>query len=82
MARGVDFFPDGWSEDDMQGYARRNLTLADAYIKSLPLGPALDFCQIILTLGHATLDTLARGEHKLSRSAVMALIEQVTGIAK
>ncbi len=82
LARGVDFFPDGWSEDDMQRYARRNLVLADAYIKSLPTGPALDFCQIILTLGHATLDTLARGEHKLSRSAVLALIEQVTGIAK
>ena len=82
MARGVNFFPDGWSKEDVQIYARRNLLLADAYTKSLPLGPALDFCQIPLTLAHATLDTLARGEQKLSRSTVLALIEQVTVINK
>lgn len=63
----------------MQMYARRNLSLADAYTKALPSGPALDFCQIPLTLAHATLDVLAMGEHKLSRSAVLGLIEQVTG---
>jgi len=79
LTRGVDFFPNGWSKEDMQMYARRNLSLADAYTKALPSGPALDFCQIPLTLAHATLDVLAMGEHKLSRSAVLGLIEQVTG---
>ena len=78
LARGVDFFPDGWRAEDMQVYARRNLLLADAYTKALPLGPALGFCQIPLTLAHATLDALADGEDKLSRSAVLALVEQVT----
>ena len=78
LVRGVDLFPDGWSAEDVQMYARRNLSLADAYTKALSFSPALDFCQIPLTLAHATLDTLARGEHKLSRSAVLALIEQVT----
>lgn len=82
LARGVDFFPDGWSADDLQKYARRNLMLADAYTKALPLGPALDFCQIPLALAHATLDVLAVGEEKLSRSAVLAVIGQVTGINK
>lgn len=78
LARGVDFFPDGWSTEDMHMYARRNLSLADAYTKALPLGPALDFCQIPLTLAYATLDALVRGEEKLSRSNVIALIEEVT----
>lgn len=78
LARGVNFFPDSWQEKDMHMYARRNLSLADAYTNALPHGPALDFCQIPLTLAHATLDTLARGELKLSRNNVIALIEQVT----
>ena len=79
-ARGVDFFPDGWSADNMQKYARRNLALADAYTKALPVGPALDFCQIPLTLAHGTLEALSHGKDKLSRSDVLALIEQVMGL--
>ncbi len=78
LKRGVDFFPDGWSEEDMHRYARRNLTLADAYIKALPVGPALDFCKIPLALAYATLNALVLGQHKLSRRAVIALVEQVT----
>lgn len=79
LSRGVDFFPDGWTTENMQKYARRNLALADAYTKALPRGPALDFCQIPLSLAHATLDVLQLGEQKLSRTAVMGIIEQVTG---
>lgn len=78
LARGADFYPNGWLDSDMQKYAQRNLTLADAYTKSLPFGPALYFCQIPLTLAHATLKAMAHGEEKLSRSKVMALIEQLT----
>ena len=78
LTRGVNFFPRGWSADDLQRYARRNLALADAYTNALPRGPALDFCQIPLALGYATLDVLAVGQEKLSRSAVVALIQQVT----
>jgi farnesyl-diphosphate farnesyltransferase len=80
VVRGVDFFPDGWSAQMMQKYARRNLALADAYTNALPVGPALDFCQIPLTLAHGTLDALACGKDKLSRSDVIALIEQVTNL--
>jgi farnesyl-diphosphate farnesyltransferase len=79
LSREVDFFPNGWSKENMQMYARRNISLADAYTKALPKGPALDFCQIPLALAHATLDVLALGEPKLSRSDVLELIEQVTG---
>lgn len=80
LGRGVDFFPEGWSAEDMQKYARRNLALADAYTNALPVGPALDFCQIALTLAHGTVDALADGKQKLSRSDVLAIIEQLTGI--
>lgn len=76
--RGVSFFPQGWSASQMHAYAQRNLTLADAYTSALPVGPALMFCRIPLALAHGTLDALANGQEKLSRSDVMALIEQLT----
>jgi farnesyl-diphosphate farnesyltransferase len=76
-ARGVNFFPDEWTVEQMHAYARRNLALADAYTKALPIGPALDFCQIPLLLAHGTLEALSHGKDKLSRSDVLALLEQV-----
>ncbi|MEH1793223.1 MULTISPECIES: squalene/phytoene synthase family protein [unclassified Nostoc] len=80
LGRGVDFFPEGWNAANMQEYARRNLALAEAYTKDLPTGPALDFCQIPLTLANGTLDALANGKEKLSRSDVFALIEQLISV--
>ncbi|MBD0387034.1 MAG: phytoene/squalene synthase family protein [Nostoc sp. C3-bin3] len=80
LGRGVDFFPEGWSAANMQEYARRNLALAEAYTKELPTGPALDFCQIPLTLANGTLDALANGKEKLSRSDVLALLEQLISV--
>jgi farnesyl-diphosphate farnesyltransferase len=79
LTRGVSFFPKGWDADKMQAYARRNLALADAYNASLGNSPALDFCQIPLTLARGTLDAIAHGKEKLSRSDVVALLEQVMG---
>jgi farnesyl-diphosphate farnesyltransferase len=78
LTRGVDFFPEGWSNEEMQAYARRNLALADAYTNALPEGPALTFCQIPLLLAHGTLEALSHGREKLTRSEVIALIEQAT----
>lgn len=78
VSRGVDFYPDGWSSSDVQKYARRNLDLAEAYTKALPTGPVLNFCQIPLTLAIATLDALAQGEQKLSRTKVLSLIASLT----
>ncbi|MGK7878401.1 MAG: squalene/phytoene synthase family protein [Xenococcaceae cyanobacterium] len=79
LMRGVDFFPTGWSQEQMHAYARRNLSLADAYTNSLPAGPVLYFCRIPLALAHATLDALERGEAKLTRSVVLSLVEHIIG---
>lgn len=78
VARGVEFFPTGWRVEDMHAYARRNLALADAYTRALPAGPPLDFCTIPLALAYATLDSLARGDGKLSRSEVLQIVGQST----
>ncbi len=77
LARGVDFFPDGWCSSNMHAYARRNLQLADAYTNSLPVGPALDFCQIPLALAKATLDALDEGRDKLERQEVIQIIHKL-----
>lgn len=74
IARGVDLFPDGWNESELQSYARANLSLADEYVERLPPGPASNFCRIPLSLAYATLDALARGEPKLTRSTVMEIV--------
>ncbi|MBE9129050.1 MULTISPECIES: squalene/phytoene synthase family protein [unclassified Coleofasciculus] len=81
LTRGIDFFPDGWSVDEMHPYSRRNLALADAYTNALPPGPALDFCRIPLALAHGTLNALALGKEKLSRSEVLSLIEGVVPVS-
>lgn len=78
LARGVDFFPSGWTFEMMASYAHRNLALADAYTRELPPGPALDFCRIPLALARATVEKLGRGEEKLSRSDVMNVIATAT----
>lgn len=76
--RGVDFFPNNWDAHKMQAYARHNLHLADCYTKSLPPGPVFDFCQIPLTLAYGTLKVMTLGQEKLTRSDVLALIEQAS----
>ena len=80
LTRGVNFYPAGWDNDNLQKYARRHLILADAYTNSLPNGPALQFCQIPLALAHGTLDALASGKEKLTRSDVVSLIENLMGV--
>jgi len=78
MTRGVDFYPTGWTDEDMHRYARRNLALADAYVAALPQGPALTFCEIPLALARGTLEALSKGQEKLSRGDVMAIVGQLT----
>ena len=78
VARGVEFFPPGWREEDMQAYARRNLALADSYTSALPPGPVWDFCSLPLALAYATLDALAHGNGKLSRREVLQIVDQYT----
>lgn len=74
LARGVDFFPGGWGEDELRFYAAENLALADEYVKALPRGPVLEFCRVPLALAYATLEALGRGETKLSRATVLEIV--------
>jgi farnesyl-diphosphate farnesyltransferase len=73
--------PHGWTHIELDVYARRNLVLAEAYTQALPKGPARDFCVLPLALAQATLDTMTNGLPKLSRSQVMAVVNQVTGLS-
>ncbi|MCF2939532.1 phytoene/squalene synthase family protein [Paenibacillus alkaliterrae] len=77
LERGVDFYPDGWGSKEMLKYTRRNLKMADSYIKDLKGGPALDFCKIPLTLANATVKLIAAGGNKLTRDAVMKLVNSI-----
>ena len=74
LNRGIDFFPQGWTTERMQAYARQNLMQAEAYAKSLPNSSFSYFLRIPMTLAIATLDALERGERKLSRAAVLKLV--------
>jgi farnesyl-diphosphate farnesyltransferase len=77
LARGVDFFPTGWTQEQMCQYARSQLMHAEVYALTLPSAPFEALIHIPLALASATLDALARGETKLSRSAVLRILEQI-----
>lgn len=77
LARGVDFFPKDWTVERMHQYARHNLVAADDYARSLPLETVVHFIRIPLVLAIGTLDALARGEEKLSRTAVIRLVSSI-----
>ena len=79
--RGVSFIPEGWTNRDIQNYARLQLQQANLYIKALPKdSPALDFCQIPYVLAKGTLDAIALGKPKLTRHDVLSLVEKFTNI--
>lgn len=77
LARGVDFFPTGWGWEQMRQYAWSQLTQAEVYALSLPAAPFEALIHIPLALAKATLDALARGEDRLSRSEVLHIVEQI-----
>lgn len=74
LARGVDFYPPGWTDEHMRGYAAHLLTRTEKYAETLPPKPFSYFIKIPLALAQATLKTLALGQTKLSRDAVMAIV--------
>ena len=79
LARGVDFYPQGWSDVEMREYALANLSLAVEYTRALPAAsPAQNFCKIPLGLAYATLTALKHGLEKLSREMVSELVSQLT----
>ncbi|WP_394236832.1 squalene/phytoene synthase family protein [Niallia oryzisoli] len=77
--RGVSFFPEGWKLEDMFAYARRNLELADLYVKDIKNESILKFCKIPLALAHGTLQALVDGKEKMSRLEVIKVVGKVVG---
>jgi farnesyl-diphosphate farnesyltransferase len=77
LLRNVDFFPTGWTREHMVDYARDNLHIAKAGIQYMPRNAFKYFVEIPLLLAEATLAALQRGEEKLSRSAVIQILQQV-----
>lgn len=75
LQRGVDFYPDNWSDADMQSYARRNLKEFDVYMQQLAANTFSDFVNIPRALAYATLDALAEGREKLSRADVIRILQ-------
>jgi len=61
----------------MFAYARENLDGFSAYAKTLPKTTFMSFVGIPRTLAYATLDALERGEKKLTRRAVLSLVQQL-----
>jgi farnesyl-diphosphate farnesyltransferase len=79
VARGIDFFPPGYTAEHLAGYARECLERAEAYALTVPSRAFLAIYEIPLKLAYATLDALSRGEAKLTREAVLALVAEVDG---
>jgi len=79
LTRGVDLFPEGWGIQEMDIYARRNLSLAETYLKTLPGSVFVRVIRVPLALAFATLDVLAYGGTKLSRGDVIRIVQQLDG---
>jgi len=74
LKRGVDFYPEDWTEQQMFCYARENLDGFDEYTRSLPKTTFTKFVSIPRALAYATLDAMASGREKLSRTEVVEIV--------
>ncbi|MBT3240194.1 MAG: phytoene/squalene synthase family protein [Chloroflexi bacterium] len=77
MERGVDFYPEGWSDDQMFDYARENLDGFDEYAQTLPKNSFMSFVSIPRALAYATLEALVNGKEKLSRNEVVDIVQKL-----
>jgi farnesyl-diphosphate farnesyltransferase len=77
IVRGADFYPPGWGFDQVAAYASECLTLAEDYALTVTSRAFRAMYMIPLKLALATLDALRRGEAKLSRAAVLAVVQQL-----
>ncbi|HEY4600870.1 MAG TPA: phytoene/squalene synthase family protein [Cerasibacillus sp.] len=75
--RGVQFFPDNWTKEDMFQYAGENLKKADMYMKDIQTKNILLFCKIPLALAKKTLKALKSGHEKMTRQEVEATVDQI-----
>ncbi|MDH5505956.1 MAG: phytoene/squalene synthase family protein [Anaerolineae bacterium] len=77
LERGVNFYPEGWSDAQVHDYALSNLNDFDEYAKTLPRTTFMQFVSVPRALAYATLDALGRGEEKLTRSKVVEIVKQL-----
>lgn len=75
--RGVQFFPENWTREDMFEYASFNLAKADEYMRSIKTKNIILFCRIPLALAHRTLHALKNGKEKISRQEVEATVDEI-----
>jgi farnesyl-diphosphate farnesyltransferase len=77
LSRKVDYYPKGWTREQMFCYARRNLTFAKGGVKDMPRDAFKYLVEIPLLLAEATLEVLEGGQEKLTRVQVMKIVQQV-----
>jgi len=77
-ARGVNFFPAGWTDRQMFTYARKNIDFAKGGVISMPKSSFKYFVEIPLHLAESTLNAIENGVGKLSREQVMQIVGQST----
>ena len=75
--RGVRFFPENWTRDDMFAYANENLDKADEYMKDIKTRNITLFCKIPLGLAKRTLKALKSGKEKMSRQEVEETVDEI-----
>jgi farnesyl-diphosphate farnesyltransferase len=76
LKRNVDFFPAGWNRNQMLDYAYGYLLEAKSGISLVPQRAYKYLVEIPLMLAEATLDVIRKGEEKLSRAAVIQIVQQ------
>ncbi|MFU8772451.1 MAG: squalene/phytoene synthase family protein [Anaerolineales bacterium] len=76
LKRNVDFFPAGWNHNHMLDYANGLLLEARSGISQVPHQAYKFLVEIPLLLAEATLEVIKSGEEKLSRAAVMQIVQQ------
>jgi farnesyl-diphosphate farnesyltransferase len=77
LKRGVDFYPDGWTDDEVHEYALSNLNDFDEYTQTLPQTSFVKFVSVPRALAYATLGALKRGDEKLTRTEVVKIVKQL-----
>lgn len=75
--RGVNFYPAGWSHQQMFAYARKHIEAAKASIAGTPAQSFRCLVDIPLALADATLNALENGQPKLTRSQVLQIVGHV-----
>ena len=74
---GVNFFPSGWTEEQMFVFARKNIEQAKSSISLISHKSFRCLVDIPLALAEATLQALEAGQPKLTRSQVLQIVGQV-----